>query len=276
MRETFSCSFWLIFAGTSLVLSSLLLTVPRAGAQDFSSARFSSYLAEGLQLRNLSFVGKAIFAECFCKQMEFAMRMCAAWKLVQPSFQISQIKVFKKFFTGPAVQGCGAVKGSCKEYANNIINGLYRSDHLNYSIAQQPATIDWGFCEDMRLRNNMGCNYTIVPSHNSSMGTRVHYFVPSFTNASQHLRLGTFYQLHIEKCKGTVCNIRVSVVSDLPSQPKTTAGFFVLPIKTRTSELRTSRTAPSADKDQRNEGMVLADNNTLCAAAFLAVLLMCF
>ena len=175
--------------------------------------------------------------------------------------------------------------GSCKEYANNIIHGLYRNVNLNFSTVGESSSyaIDWGFCNDSALRNKLGCNYTIVPAryHNGSFRTELHYFVRSFTETSQHLQLGKYYQFDIEKCKDAVVKIRVGADNNSLFSSRTTSGFFFFPTKRRTPEghERTSHREPSTDNERqrkRNNGIhgVLLDNrvHTLCAATVLAVL----
>lgn len=285
MTESLACGLWLFFASSFVV--SIILISPNAGApkQDPFNSQGSPCLAQDQHsLRNFSFVGKAIFAGCFCKEMQFAMRMCAAWKLVHdPALQISQIKVFKKITMVQTRSAGHDVKGSCTEYASNIINGLYGRDQLNYSTVQAASSsVDWGFCDDMQLKNNLGCNYTLIPvsGHNSSLANEVHYFVPSFTNASQHLRLGKFYQLDVEKCKETVVNVRVSAVSDPSTQPKTADCFFCFPIKMGTPRIQTTAipTDPSGDNDQRkrSEGMLLSHNTFLSTVTFLTTVFALF
>ena len=285
MRESFACSRWLFFASSFVV--SIILISPRAGAQkqDLFNGQGSPCLAQDQHsLRNFSLVGKAIFAGCFCKQMQFAMRMCAAWKLVHdPALKISQIKVFKKITMAQTRSTGHDVKGSCTEYTSNIINGLYGRDQLNYSTVQAPiSSVDWSFCDDMQLKNKLGCNYTLIPvsGHNSSLANEVHYFVPSFTNASQHLRLGKSYQLDVKKCKETVVNVRVSAVSEPSTQPKTADCFFCFPIKMATPRVQTTATPtdPSGDNDQRkrSEGKLISHNTVLCTTTFLTAVFALF
>lgn len=282
--EPFSYNLWLIFV-TSLVVS-IIYTVPRSKAQKqdlTGDSGRSSCLLEGHDLQNFSFVGKAIFAGCFCKQTEFDMLMCAAWQLLpKPYVKNSQIEVFQKFHIGHGRVQSHDSKGSCSKYAENIINGLYRNDQLNYSAVQKASlySTNWTFCEDMRVKNNMGCNYTIEPVRglNSSLGTNVHYFVRSFMNASQHLRLGDFYQVDIAKCKGSIVNIGVSVLNGPSCQPKTTSEFFVFPRRTPRGHRTTLHTKPAPDNDQnkQNTGTVLSDNDALCTATVLTAMLAFF
>lgn len=286
MMEPFSYNLWLIFA-TSLVVS-IVFTVPssKAQKQDLTTdSGRSSCLHEGHDLRNFSFVGKAIFAGCFCKQTEFDILMCAAWQLLPKQYiKNSQIKVFQAFDIGQGrVQSNDSTEGSCSKYAENIIDRLYGNDQLNYSTVQKASlySTNWTFCEDMRVKNNMGCNYTIVPARglNGSLGTNVHYFVRSFTNASQHLRLGDFYQVEIEQCKGSILNIGVSVLKDPSYQPKTTSGeFFPFPRRTLRGHRTTLHTkaAPDNDQNKQNTGIVLSDNDALCIATILAAMLAFF
>ena len=286
MRELLSFNFWLIFAASLII--SIIFTVPRSKAQkqDLTAGDSgdSSCLHGGHDLRNFSFVGKAIFAGCFCKQAELEMLMCAAWKLVHKPFnKNSQIEVFQKFhIVGQGRDHSHGSKGSCSKYAENIINGIYVNDHLNYSTVQEANlySTNWTFCEDMRVKNNMGCNYTIVPAGglNCSLGTRVNYFVRSFMNASQHLRLGDFYQVDIEKCKGSIANIGVSALKGPSSQPKTTAEYFVFPRRKPGGHRTTLHTKSAPDNDQKksNTGIVLSDNDVLCIAIVLAAILAFF
>ena len=290
--ELFPCRFLLICAKFFAVLILLIASSARAQHRNLSNSQSSSCPVQDYQsMHNVSFVGKAVFAECTCKQsLEWKqLQMCAAWKLLhRPFLQNSPIKIFKKFtiVRKPATASYATMTwGSCKEYANNIIHGLYRNVNLNFSTVGESSSyaIDWGFCNDSALRNKLGCNYTIVPAryHNGSFRTELHYFVRSFTETSQHLQLGKYYQFDIEKCKDAVVKIRVGADNNSLFSSRTTSGFFFFPTKRRTPEghERTSHREPSTDNERqrkRNNGIhgVLLDNrvHTLCAATVLAVL----
>lgn len=278
MSKPLSCVSWIILA-TSLTFSTTF-SVPRAIGQKQDVAQTEHSSCSNKQ--NFSFVGTAIFAGCFCKQAEFEMLMCTAWKLERnATFKTSPIKVFEKFPSGEGVVQSYDAKGSCKKYAKYIINGLYGSDHLNFSNSQQnsPFFTDWSFCDDMQRKNNVGCNYTIVSAgdRNSSLERKMYHFVGSFTNSSQHLRLGNVYHMDVEKCEGaSVVGIRVSALKGPSPPPKTTAGFFFPAPREHwpTSYAKSASTKTSRHHQRKqNIGAVLLDNFALCTVSLIASIL---
>lgn len=276
MRNTLSCRFWLILALDVTV--NLALTALRAEAQE--KGRINSSLSilagdrcltQGLNLqRNVSNVGKTILAECSC--MHFNTRLCTVWKLLNKTSHLkSHIKVFTKFnkgFIGRARPA--AATGTCQDYTRTI-NKLYGSDQeLSYSTAQKAKdySIDWSFCDDMHLKNGIGCNYTIqVPTNfqnSSGVQEKIHYCVPSFTNASQHLQVGKMYQLDIEKCQ-------LTAVSEIAIK-NGSLSTLLFPVKTRPQLDVTMSTTPECRR-KRSGGMFLSGNDVLYTAPLAALLL---
>lgn len=264
MEEPFSYRLGLTLASYFAVWFLMAYSEVRAQIQDRSSAPSSPCVAQNQPMQNFSFIGKPISAECFCKQSieSDQLKMCAAWKLSCKPFQeTSDIKIFTKYSKEMLMSLSQAVNSkSCEEYTQNIIHGIYGSTKLNFSTVQEAISysINWDFCEDMHIRNNTGCNYTIVQAtgQNNSVATRreLFYFVPSFTSNSQHLRLGNFYRLNFDKYNGTIANVCVSALDNSLSPSETMVDFTFFPTKRRRISTRFTETKP--DKAwKRNKGI---------------------
>lgn len=280
MRNRLSCRFWLLLALDVTVY--LALTALRAEAQEkgrinSSLSLLAGYsndrcLTQGLNLqRNVSIVGKTILAECSC--MHFNTRLCTVWKLFNKTSDVkSHIKVFTKFSKGFIGLARPAATGTCQDYTRTI-NKLYGSDQeLSYFTAQKGKaySIDWSFCDDMPLKNGMGCNYTIVPTNfqnSSGVQEKIHYCVPSFTNASRHLQVGKIYQLEIKKCQFTAVSEIAIKNGSLPISTENTLFFSV-----KTQAHVTISTTPESRRN-RSGGMILSGNDVVYTAPLAALLL---
>ena len=259
MNKVVSCSLWLLLA---TIVTSSIFTVPVANLavkQDFNDTVLSSCLDQKQKhsLGNLSLIGTAVYAECFCKQRDF--NMCSTWKLAHKTASKSvRVKVMDQILAEHDSMQMSSwteedalenrdTKGSCRKYAKNLIDGVYGSFHLNYSSAPRSDLLsaEWKFCEDMRVDDSTGCNYTIVPvrHRNESIPSHVlFHFARSFTNTSQHLLLGNLYQLQVETCDGSVVNTRVSApYSAYPPPVTPTTEFFLFPIESSEDQRVTSR-----------------------------------
>lgn len=285
MWNTFSRRLWLFLALTVIVY--LAFTALRAEAQEKGRINSSlsiltgesnrQCLTQSLNVqRNVSIVGKTIFAECSC--MHLNTRLCTVWKLSNTTSQLRlHIKVFTKFSTGVLGRVLPGATGTCEEYTRTI-NKLYGSDHeLNYSTAQdaKACSIDWSFCDNVPLRNDLGCNYTIVPTNvqSSSVGLEeIHYYVPTFRNASQHLKVGKIYQLDIDKCQHTAVEIAIRNESFLPISTEDSL-FFV--VKTRSQTSQRDVTVSTAPETSGNR-MCLSGNDFLYIAPLAALFLRMF
>lgn len=175
MRSISTFRFW------SLLAVTVSLTVLRAVAQEKrrvnSSLSFlpgdeshEQCLTRGVNVqRNVSSVVKAIFAECSCIYSA-QMRLCTVWKLLNKPSSVkssSDIKVVTKFVTGFHQSHVRPViTGGCEDYTSTI-KKLYGSDKLSYLTAQNvnASATDWNFCDKMFQENNIGCNYTVVPTN---------------------------------------------------------------------------------------------------------------
>lgn len=285
MWSTFSRRrFWLFLALTVIV--HLAFKALRAEAQGkgrinsslsiLTGESNSQCLTQSLNVqrtaeRDVTIVGKTIFAECSC--MHLNTRLCTVWKLSNTTSQLRlHIKIFTKFSTGVFGRVWSGATGTCEEYTKTI-NKLYGSDHeLNYSTAQEAkaCSIDWSFCDNVPLRNDLGCNYTIVPTNvQTSSGGReqIHYYVPTFRNASQHLKVGKIYQLDIDKCQHTAVEIAFINDSFLPTSTKDS---LFLVVKTPSPIDVIVSTTPETS----GNGMFLSGNDFLYIAPLAALLLL--
>ena len=277
MKNTLFCRFWLLLALTVTVYFAMIAL--RAEAQERGRINSSlsivpgessdRCLTQGLNVqRNVSIVGKTIFAECSCG-MQLNERLCTVWKLGsnETSHERSHVNVFTKFSTSFVSRATSATTGTCQDYTRTI-NKLYGSDQEpSYYTAQEAKaySIDWSFCDDMPLQNDLGCNYTIVPTNSqnsSSVHEKIHYYVPSFTNASQHLEVGKSYKLDIGKCQHTAV-VEIAIKND---------GFqpISLVVKTRAQIDVTKSTTPPESKT--NGGMFSLGNNVLYTVSLAALL----
>ena len=236
MERQSSGRCWLLIATTVIVSLGLTAAQERSRINSSLSTPPDSHHVN--KQRKGSCFGKAIFARCSCIHVEYDMRLCTAWKLLNTTSSVRpEIKVFTNFIKGLAGRSqAPAVTGRCADYTDTI-NKLYRSGSLNYSTDEEAKIygIDWNFCNDMFEKNNMGCNYTLVQAtsvHNSS-AEKIYSYVRSFTNASHHIQLGKTYQLDMEKCQEFVTT---SVTGDgsLPtSSSASTESSPFFPINTR-------------------------------------------
>lgn len=257
MNKVVSCSFWLLLA---VIVTGSIFTVHVATLpvkQDYNDTVLSSCLDQKHPLRNFSLIGTAVYVECFCKQRDFSM--CSTWKLAHKAASKSvHVKVIDQILADHDSMPVSSwteedalenrdTKGSCRKYAKNLIDGVYGSFHLNYSSAPRSdlVTAEWKFCEDMRVDESTGCNYTIAPvrNRNESISSNVFFhFARSFTNTSQHLLLGNLYQLQVETCDGSVVNTWVSApYSAYPPPVTPTTGFFLFPMESPEDYRVTSR-----------------------------------
>ena len=281
MRSTFSFRFWSLLAVTAS------LTAFRAVAQEKGRVNSSlsflpggdesheQCLTQGVNVQcNVSSVVKVIYAECSCIYSA-KIRLCTVWKLLNKSSRVkssSHINVFTKFVTGFHVGHVRpAITGGCENYTSTI-NKLYGSDKLSYLTAQDAnaSAIDWSFCDKKVLENNVGCNYTVVPTNieNCSKIWEIHYFVPSFTNVSKHMQVGKIYQLNIENGKHTVIEIPIKTDSYFAMSTENTLLFVV---QTRTQIAVTRSTVASESRE--SGGMCLSGNDVLCTLPLATLLL---
>lgn len=282
MGSTLSFRFW------SLLAVTVSLTALRAVAQEKGRVNSSlsflpreesheQCLTQGVNgQRNVSSLVKVISAECSCIYSA-QMRLCTVWKPLNKSSRVkssSDINVFTKFLTGfHAGHVRPAITGGCEDYTSTI-NKLYGSDKLSYLTAQDSdaSGIDWSFCDRKVLENNMGCNYTVVPTNiqNCSLIWEIHYYVPSFTNVSKHVRVGKMYQLNIENGKHTVIEIAIKTNSSL-AMPTDNTVLFVA--QTRTQIAVTRSTVASESRENRSGGTCLTGNDVLYAFPLATLLL---
>ena len=285
MSNAVSCSLWLILAASLTFLMVFTVTVGAASKkQDRNNNVLSVSADEGRHLQNFSIIGKAVFAECFCHQQDHNIFTCSTWKLRQQNAsKNSQVEVIDKITTGQVGLQSRDTNGTCIKYLENIIDGVYASYPLNHSRPPSVELLsgDWKFCEDMRMNDDTGCNYTIIPAEerNSSQDTPVYfYFVRSFANASQHLVLGNLYQLEVKTCEENVVSIRVSVPNgSIPQSATPTTEFFSFPIAPSRNQ-RAIELQPHDNRETQYNinyaGALLSWSNLLCiVASLLATLL---
>ena len=224
---------------------------------------------EAVATGNVSFIGVAVSAMCYCKQRT-DFQLCSSWHVKDntstfydkaseiTSLQTRELRVYNNFvkhsLCSTSVLGHKqGSRNSCATYLQTT-NQLYKDSLIEHYSAWQNQSMDWSQCNYMCTSNVVGCNYTItVVSKNDSEGSHpfigdsLHYFASSFGSVSRHMQLGKLYRVSVYKYKRATDKVEISKVNHTPPSSEPQRDVFIVSMKKPTQPQKWTDGAKTTD-----------------------------